>query len=79
MRIKREEYVVIKCPICGGEDFVFGYQSGYGAVTGEASVLTGTALRHQICRACGTVVRSFVDDPDKLLKRKDRKCDSINI
>ena len=78
-RIAREQYVLTKCPYCGGEEFVFGYQAGYGAITGDDSMLTGTALRHQICRACGSVVRSFVDEPDKLLKRRDRKCDSINI
>ena len=77
--IKHEEYAVIKCPVCGGEEFVYAFQSGYGAVTSYEGMLKGSSLHHQICRTCGTVVRSFVNDPDKLLKRKDRKCDSINI
>ena len=28
---------------------------------------------HSICRNCGSVVRSYVKKPEKLLKRKDRK------
>ncbi len=78
-KIKYEQYVVRKCPVCGGEDFIFAYQSGYGAATSYEGAFLGAALHHQICRNCGTVVRSFVNEPDKLLKRKDRKCDSINI
>lgn len=78
-KITREEYVVIKCPVCGGEEFIFACQGGYGALTSDEGAFLTSAIRHQICRQCGTVVRSFVDDPDKLLKRKDRKCDSINI
>ena len=79
MKIKHEEYTVIQCPVCQCREFVYGYQGGYGAVTGDAGMLTGCAIRHQICRRCGTVVRSFVDDPEKLLKRRDRNCGSINI
>ena len=77
--IKHEEYLILKCPVCGGEDFVFAYQSGYGAITSYEGVLKSCSLHHQICQNCGTVVRSFVNDPEKLLKRKDRKCDSTNI
>ena len=78
-RITHEEYVVQVCPVCGGKEFVFAYQGGYGALTSDEGAFCTASIRHQICRQCGTVVRSFVDDPDKLLKRKDRKCDSINI
>ncbi len=60
------------CPFCGGTELIKGYQSGYGAILGESSVCGG-ALYHIVCRNCGSVVRSYVDDPEKLLKRKNRK------
>lgn len=62
---------ITKCPFCGGTEFVYGYQAGYGAVTGN--MLTGQWLRHIICRNCGSVVHSYVDHPEKLLKRSNRK------
>ncbi len=70
--IKNEQYTVMKCPVCGGEEFVYAFQGGYGALTSDESMFKTTTLRHQICTQCGTVVRSFVDEPDKLLKKKDR-------
>ncbi len=68
-RVTREEFVLTKCPICGGEEFAFACQAGYGALTSDDSLLKTAPLRHQICTQCGTVVRSFVDNPKKLLKR----------
>ena len=62
-----------QCPFCGGTEFVYGYQGGYGAVTGDQSMLTGQWLRHIICRNCGSVVHSYVDNPEKLLKFSKRK------
>ena len=35
--------------------------------------LGGVSLYHSVCRHCGSVVRSYVKDPEKLLRRKDRK------
>lgn len=63
---------IIRCPFCNGSEFVIAYQDAYGALTGE-SIWTGAKLNHQICRTCGSVVRSYVDKPEKLLKRKNRK------
>lgn len=60
------------CPFCGGTELIKGYQSGYGAIFGESSVC-GSALYHIVCRNCGSIVHSYVDNPEKLLKRKDRK------
>lgn len=60
------------CPFCGGTEFIQGYQAGYGAIFGESSV-TGSVLKHIICRNCGSVVHSYVDNPEMLLKRKNRK------
>jgi len=63
-----------QCPFCGGTEFVYGYQAGYGAIMRDQSLLAaGQALRYIICRNCGSVVHSYVDNPEKLLKRSDRK------
>ena len=56
------------CPHCGGTETVIGKQSGEGRVFAEHAITTvfGTRLFHVICRSCGTVIRSYVEDPDKL-------------
>lgn len=61
------------CPYCNGTEFVEGYQGGYATVTSRESVWLTSSLYHVICRRCGSVVRSYVKDPEKLFKRKDRK------
>ena len=63
----------IRCPFCGGTEMIETYQSGNGSVTAVGSVFRGAYLYHTICRNCGSVVRSYVKDPEKLLSRKDRK------
>ena len=62
-----------QCPFCGGTEFVEGYQSGYGAITGAESVWAGAVLHHVICRQCGSVVHSYVENPEKLLKLRNRR------
>ena len=62
-----------QCPFCGCTEFVYGYQSGYGAVTGNQTLLSGQWLYHVICRNCGSVVHSYVNNPEKLLKRSNRR------
>lgn len=63
-----------QCPFCGGTEFVYGFQGGYGAVTREGNIFAvGQYLHHVICRNCGSVVHSYVDNPEILLKRGDRR------
>ena len=61
-----------RCPYCGGTEMIECYQTGYGALTALSNKLGGRALYHAVCRRCGSVVRSYVKEPEKLLKRKDR-------
>lgn len=58
-----------KCPCCGGEEMVEGMQNGYGEVGPADRKITfrSQVLYHTICLKCGTVVRSYVKDPKKLL------------
>lgn len=60
------------CPYCGKSEFIEAYQD-YGAITAVQNKLGGCALYHSVCRNCGSVVRSYVKDPEKLLKKKDRR------
>ena len=63
----------IVCPYCGGTDFVIGKQAGYGAVMPEKArlIFFGQELYHDICRKCGTVVRSYIKEPEKFVGKKD--------
>lgn len=63
----------IKCPYCGGSQFITAYQAGYGAIVSNERPLSGTWLYHTICLSCGSVTRSYVNDPLKLVKKKNRK------
>lgn len=68
-----DEYVKV-CPFCGGREIIIAYQSSYAAVTALSHKLgLGRELYHSVCRGCGTVLRSFVKEPEKLLKKKDRR------
>lgn len=55
------------CPYCGGSDFIVGKQQGYGSVSAnKAFTFKQQPLYHLICSQCGTVVRSFVNNPELL-------------
>lgn len=69
--IYRDDYVT-RCPFCGGTQMIEAFQAAYGAVSGTGNRLGGSTLYHSICRRCGSVVRSYVKNPEKLLRRKDR-------
>ena len=43
------------------------------AVSSVNNKLHGADLYHSVCRNCGSVLRSYVKDPEKLLKKKDRR------
>lgn len=72
----KEDYsdkFVTACPYCGGTEMIEAYQDAYGAVTAKGNAFGGCRLYHSVCRNCGSVVRSYVRDPEKLLRRKDRR------
>lgn len=62
-----------QCPFCNGTQFVKGYQAYHGAVISMESSLRTQYLYHDICLTCGNVARSYVLEPEKLLKRSSRK------
>lgn len=64
---------IANCPYCGGTEVIESLQDAYAAVTAVNNKWGGTGLYHSICRNCGSVIRSYVKDPEKLLRRKDRR------
>ncbi len=67
-----EEYSVTVCPYCGGREMIETLQSGYAALTAVGSC-RGASLYHSVCRRCGSIARSYVKNPEKLIRRRDRK------
>ena len=61
-----------QCPYCNGTQFVKGYQAGYAAVTSAERPLSRMKIFHKICLTCGSVARSYVLEPEKLLKKSNR-------
>ena len=53
------------CPHCGGTETVIGKHSGYGQIVPKKAwtTLNGQNLYHVICLSCGTVIRSYIEDP----------------
>ena len=61
-----------RCPFCGYAEFIEARQLHVESyVSGEA--LLSQELKHIICRHCGSVVRSYVEKPENLLKKKNRR------
>lgn len=57
------------CPLCGGKKLIRCVQNNYADVYPADKVFTfkSQPLYHEICASCGTVVRSFVKNPEKLM------------
>lgn len=60
------------CPYCGCTDIIVGKQAGYAAVIPEKekTIFHGQMLYHDICRQCGTIVRSYIKEPEKFAGKK---------
>lgn len=59
------------CTYCGGTDIIVGKQAGAVIPEKEKTILHGQMLYHDICRQCGTVVRSYIKEPEKFAGKKD--------
>lgn len=67
-----DKYVKV-CPFCNGTEIIEAYQGGYGAIVATSNKMGGVALYHSVCRQCGSIVRSYVKEPEKLLKKRERR------
>ncbi len=61
-----------KCPHCGEENNVLAAQQGYANVTpvGKIFTMKEQSLYHIVCLNCGTIIRSYVEQPQKLVVKK---------
>ncbi len=59
----------IVCPFCGCGEFVKGKQDGYASIRTEKFSLRDQTLYHDICKDCGIIVRSYLNDTDKFSKK----------
>lgn len=56
------------CPYCHGQNFILAQQQSDGTLAyHEIVTLDPGRLYHIICLNCGTVVRTFMEDPSVLL------------
>lgn len=67
-----KEIKIAKCPFCGGEELIECRVSAYSGVALERK-LHAAGLYATVCRDCGSVVRTFCKEPEKLYPRKERK------
>lgn len=61
-----------KCPHCGKKNSFIVRQSGYADVMPMEFSLKSQTLYHVVCLECGTVIRSFIKEPKKLLTDKEK-------
>lgn len=55
-----------KCPWCGCEDMVYGVQTDKARIKPAKTItFVEEKLIHVICKQCGTIVRSYVEHPEK--------------
>lgn len=62
-----------RCQYCGGEEFIEGRVAAYGGAYVSTGGFRNEALYAVICRNCGSVVRTFCKNPEKLCVKKERR------
>ena len=71
-----KEIHIEKCPFCGGADLYETRAESYGGVylsLVHHGGLRGAGLYATICRDCGSVVRAYCKEPEKLFPKKERR------
>ncbi|MCM1438419.1 MAG: hypothetical protein NC131_04300 [Roseburia sp.] len=67
-----KEIKIEQCPFCDGKEFINGRVGSYGGVQIEKGIHS-SAVYALVCRDCGSIVRSYVGDAERLLPKKERK------
>ncbi len=71
-----KEIDIEKCPFCGGEELIEARIASYGGAyltPVNKGGLRNAALFATVCRDCGSVVRAYCKEPEKLFHKKDRR------
>lgn len=67
-----KEIKLERCPFCGGTEFLDGRVGALGGVQIEKGIHY-SAVYALVCRDCGSIVRAYVSDAEKLLPKEERK------
>lgn len=67
-----KEVKIEKCPFCGGEELVECHIYAHGEAYLERGIHS-VALFALVCRDCGSVVRNYCKNPEKLYPIKERR------
>lgn len=71
-----KEVKIEKCPFCGGEELIECRIDSYGGVYAAHKAnkfYHSVALYSTLCRDCGSVVRTYCKEPEKLFPKKERR------
>ena len=60
-----QEILIKECPYCGGNDFGEGYQLAQGSIVKNLWAFKASKVTHIICKACGSIVHSRIEDPER--------------
>jgi len=68
--------IKVQCPFCCGTEFIDGKISAYSGVS--VKFMNGAkngAVYAAVCRDCGSIVRWYISDVEKLLPKKEDRTD----
>ena len=71
-----KEVKIEKCPYCGGIELIETKACSYGGVYLVPTHKAGAHdayLYATVCRDCGSVVRTYCLEPEKLFHKRDRR------
>lgn len=68
-----KEVKIEKCPFCGGEELIESGMGSYGNVFVSCGAFRSTSVFATVCRDCGSIVRTYCKNPEKLFPKKDRR------
>lgn len=71
-----KEIKIEKCPFCNGETMIETRVGSYGGVyitLAKKGGMRSVALYATVCRDCGSVVRTYCKEPEKLFPKTERR------
>ena len=67
-----KEIKIDNCPFCGGEEFIECRLSSTGGVQ-VLHKMREVGVYAIVCRDCGSIVRTYCKEPEKLFPKKERR------
>ncbi len=68
-----KEVLIDKCPYCGGIELKEFLVASYGGAYLSGGGMRSSTLYALTCRDCGSVVRFYCKDTEKLYPKKERR------